>query len=72
VAPAVGRHHGRLRSRWHDHAQPQFAAVDPPGRLDAAELRTVLGNFPLSSLATFAGLGITNELIRELTGPAAG
>ncbi|HEX6355680.1 glycoside hydrolase family 3 C-terminal domain-containing protein [Actinophytocola sp.] len=42
----------------------------PTGILGDEELRTVIGNFPLSALAAFPGLGITHELIRKLTTPA--
>lgn len=38
----------------------------PNGILGDEELRTVIGNFPLSALAAFPGLGITHELIRQL------
>lgn len=40
-------------------------AIGSGGILADAELRTVLGTFPLSSLATFTGLGITNDVIRR-------
>ncbi|MEV6235721.1 hypothetical protein [Lentzea sp. NPDC051838] len=67
--------------RHHD-AQPEETVDDERHPVDGAarnlrvsghdlvadtELRTILGNFPLSSLATFTGLGITNDLIRRLT-----
>lgn len=39
----------------------------PNGILGDEELRTVIGNFPLSALAAFPGLGITHELVRGLT-----
>jgi beta-glucosidase len=38
----------------------------PGGILGDRERLTVLGNFPLSSLATFPGLGITNATIHDL------
>ena len=57
-----------------DGAARLRAAVgaDPQGRargiLGDEELRTVIGNFPLASLAAFPGLGISHEVVRALTG----
>ena len=41
----------------------------PTGVLADAELLGVIGNFPLTTLAAFPGLGITHELVRSLTDP---
>jgi beta-glucosidase len=40
----------------------------PNGILGNAELLPVIGNFPISSMAAFPGLGITHELVRSLIG----
>ncbi|SDO33171.1 glycoside hydrolase family 3 C-terminal domain-containing protein [Geodermatophilus sp. DSM 45219] len=40
----------------------------PTGVLGDPELLEVIGNFPLTTLAAFPGLGITHELVRSLTG----
>ena len=39
----------------------------PGGILGQPELIKLIGNFPISSLASF-GLGITHEIVRELSG----
>ncbi len=39
---------------------------EPRGILADAELAQVIGNFPLSSLATFPGTGISNAIVTEL------
>jgi beta-glucosidase len=39
----------------------------PKGILASDELRRIIGNFPLSAMASF-GLGITPEVVRDLTG----
>ncbi|MDX6200658.1 MAG: hypothetical protein QOJ83_158, partial [Frankiales bacterium] len=38
----------------------------PQGILGEEELIRMIGNFPISSLASF-GLGITQDMVRELT-----
>jgi beta-glucosidase len=43
----------------------------PRGIVGDDELRSVIGNFPLSTLAAFPGLGITREIVQSLTGPRA-
>ena len=42
-----------------DHGRPKGILGDP-------ELLPVIGNFPLSTLAAFPGLGITSELVDRL------
>jgi beta-glucosidase len=39
----------------------------PRGILGDEELRTVIGNFPLATLAAFPGVGITHDIVRRLT-----
>ena len=38
----------------------------PRGILGSPELMTIIGNFPLSTLAAFPGLGITHDIVRTL------
>ena len=38
----------------------------PAGILGSEELLTIIENMPLSALATFSGLGVTDELIGRL------
>ena len=38
----------------------------PKGILGNQELLPVIGNFPISTLAAFPGLGITHELVHNL------
>ena len=42
----------------------------PRGIVGNPELATVIGNFPLARLATFPGLGITQDVLRALDPPA--
>jgi beta-glucosidase len=39
----------------------------PHGILGDEGLQRLIGNFPISSLATFPGMGITHEAVRRLT-----
>ena len=39
----------------------------PRGILADPELASVIGNFPISTLAAFPGLGITHETVRSVT-----
>jgi beta-glucosidase len=43
----------------------------PKGILGNAELLPVIGNFPISSLAAFPGLGLTHELVHSLVDQAS-
>jgi beta-glucosidase len=43
----------------------------PAGILGNGELLRIVGNIPLSTLAAFAGLGLTHELIDRLTRPGS-
>ena len=40
----------------------------PMGVLGDAELLRVIGNFPLTTLTAFPGLGISHDLVRTLAG----
>jgi beta-glucosidase len=39
----------------------------PKGITGNEELMAIIGNFPISSLAAFPGLGITHETVRSVT-----